>query len=34
MTKAELMHKVRAAIDRRGTEIIDLGEPIRRQPEL
>jgi metal-dependent amidase/aminoacylase/carboxypeptidase family protein len=34
MTKAELMQKVQAAIDRRGEEIIALGEAIRRQPEL
>jgi amidohydrolase len=34
MTKAELMHKVRAAIDRRGAAIIELGETIRRHPEL
>ena len=34
MTKAELMQSVRATIDRRGEEIIALGEAIRRQPEL
>src|SRR5689334_16684737 len=34
MTKAELMQKVRATVDRRGEEIIALGETIRRQPEL
>ena len=34
MTKSELMQKVQAAIDRRGDEIIALGEAIRRQPEL
>jgi amidohydrolase len=34
MTKAELMGKVRAAIDRRAEEIIALGEQIRRHPEL
>jgi len=34
MTKAELMQKVRATIDRRGEEIVALGEAIRRQPEL
>src|SRR6267142_3980054 len=34
MTKADLMERVRAAIDRRGTEIIALGETIRRHPEL
>ena len=32
MTKGELMQKVRATIDRRGEEIIALGEAIRRQP--
>jgi len=34
MTKSELTQKVQAAIDRRGEEIIALGETIRRQPEL
>jgi amidohydrolase len=34
MTKAELMQKVQTTIDRRGDEIIALGETIRRQPEL
>jgi metal-dependent amidase/aminoacylase/carboxypeptidase family protein len=34
MTKSELMQKVQATIDRRGEEIIALGEAIRRQPEL
>ena len=34
MTKAELMERVRAAIDRRGAAIIELGETIRRHPEL
>jgi len=34
MTKGELTQKVQAAIDRRGEEIIALGETIRRQPEL
>jgi metal-dependent amidase/aminoacylase/carboxypeptidase family protein len=34
MTKAELMQRVQAAVDRRGEEIIALGEEIRRQPEL
>ena len=34
MTKVDLMERVRAAIDRRGTEIIALGETIRRHPEL
>jgi amidohydrolase len=34
MTKAELTERVRAAIDRRGDEIIGLGETIRRHPEL
>ena len=34
MTKAELMQKVQAMIDRRGDEIIALGEAIRRHPEL
>src|SRR3984893_5802961 len=34
MTKSELMQKVQATIDRRGDEIIALGETIRRHPEL
>jgi amidohydrolase len=34
MTKAELKQRVYAAIDRRGEEIIGLGEQIRRTPEL
>ena len=34
MTKSELMQKVQATIDRRGDEIIALGEAIRRHPEL
>jgi hypothetical protein len=34
MTKADLMARVRATIDRRGAEIIELGETIRRHPEL
>src|SRR5215470_9777195 len=34
MTKDELKQRVFEAIDRRGDEIIGLGEQIRRQPEL
>src|SRR5437762_8757736 len=34
MTKDELKRRVWEAIDRRGTEIIGLGEQIRRHPEL
>ena len=34
MTKGELMERVRAAIDHHGAEIIELGEAIRRHPEL
>ena len=34
MTKTELMRSVNAAIDKRATEIIGLGETIRRHPEL
>jgi len=34
MTKDELKQRVFKAIDRRGDEIIGLGEQIRRQPEL
>src|SRR5262249_60648561 len=34
MTKDELKRRVYEAIDRRGDEIIGLGEQIRRQPEL
>jgi amidohydrolase len=34
MTKTELMHRVRAAVDRRAADIIAVGEEIRRHPEL
>ena len=34
MTKSELKQRVYEAIDRRGEEIIGLGEQIRRHPEL
>src|SRR5438876_1696266 len=34
MTRDELKQRVLAAIDRRGDEIIGLGEQIRRHPEL
>src|SRR5256885_9522866 len=34
MTKSELKQRVYEAIDRRGEEIIWLGEQIRRHPEL
>src|SRR5207253_2360206 len=34
MTKDELKRRVWEAIDRRGPEIIGLGEQIRRHPEL
>jgi amidohydrolase len=34
MTKSELKQRVYAAIDRRGEEIIGLGEQIRKTPEL
>lgn len=34
MTKTELLQRVCAAIDRRGEEIVALGEDIRRHPEL
>src|SRR5580765_5181921 len=34
MTKTELMRNVNAAIDKRASEIIGLGETIRRHPEL
>jgi amidohydrolase len=34
MTKTELMRSVNAAIDKRASEIIGLGETIRRHPEL
>jgi amidohydrolase len=34
MTRDELKRKVFAAIDRRAEEIIDLGERIRKQPEM
>ena len=34
MTKTELMRSVHAAIDRRASEIVALGEQIRRHPEL
>jgi len=34
MTKSELKQRVYAAIDRRGQEIIGLGEQIRQTPEL
>jgi amidohydrolase len=34
MTKAELMRRVRAAIDARAKDIIAVGEEIRRHPEL
>jgi amidohydrolase len=34
MTKDELRQRVWEAIDRRGAEIIALGEQVRRQPEL
>jgi amidohydrolase len=34
MTKNEIKQRVYAAIDRRGEEIIGLGEHIRQQPEL
>ena len=34
MTRAELKQRVYAAIDRRGEEIIGLGEQIRKTPEL
>lgn len=34
MTKAELKQRVHAAIDRRGEEIIRIGETIRGHPEL
>jgi len=34
MTKADLMQRVCSAIDRRGAAIIELGETIRRHPEL
>jgi amidohydrolase len=34
MTKTELKQQVYAAIDRRGEEIIGLGEQIRKNPEL
>src|SRR5256712_4874123 len=34
MTRDELKHRVYQAIDRRGEEIIGLGEQLRRHPEL
>jgi len=34
MTKTELLRNVNAAIDKRASEIIGLGETIRRHPEL
>ena len=34
MTKSELKQRVYEAIDRRGEQIVGLGEQIRRQPEL
>jgi amidohydrolase len=34
MTRSELKQRVYAAIEKRSTEIIDLGEQIRKQPEL
>jgi metal-dependent amidase/aminoacylase/carboxypeptidase family protein len=34
MTKSELKQRVYAAIDRRGEQIIRIGEQIRKHPEL